>query len=60
MIAARYWAFFVSGRVDETTALTLSILHGRRPAAMNAESSSSRKAVETPNEFAIDASDTDL
>ena len=42
LMVAWYCAFFVSGRVEETMPLTLSMEHERRPAEMNCESSTSR------------------
>ena len=59
LIAAWYCAFLVSGRVDETMPATLSIVHESRPLEMNAASSVSRYASETPKVPDIDASETD-
>ena len=42
LMAAWYCAFFVSGRVDATTPVTLSMEQERRPEEMKAESSWSR------------------
>lgn len=58
-MVAWYWAFLLSGRVEDTMPPTLSMEHERRPAEMSIASSVSRYTGETPNVAAIDSRETE-